>query len=160
MIEFDIDNIREEMKDLSYKDKLELLEEKGNDIEELIEELQGYVSEISSLADEMRTERNDGICKDILLSLKGAGYNMELNSNGNLSFTLGSANITIIMQFLDAKVQFYFNASQSQLKIRELISAILPEFKADGNHYSLQVPEEDEEISKYVVGVVDKLMNR
>ena len=143
MIEFDIDNIREEIKDLSYKDKLELLEEKGNDIEELIEELQGYVSEISSLADEIRTEQNDSICKDILLSLKGAGYNMELDSNGNLSFPLGLANFTIIMQFLDAKVQFYFNASQSQLKIRELISSILPEFKADGNHYSLQVPEEE-----------------
>ena len=156
MIDFDVDKIREEIKDLSYKDKLELLEEKGNDIEELIEELQGYVSEISSLEDEIRTERNDGICKDILLSLKGAGYNMELDSNGNLSFTLGLANFTIIMQFLDAKVEFYFNASQSQLLIRELISSILPEYNVDGNYYSLQVPEE--EICKYVVDVVDKLM--
>ena len=149
-------NIREEIKDLSYKDKLELLEEKGNDIERLIEKLQGYVSEISSLEDEIRTEQNDSICKDILLSLKGAGYNMELDSNGNLSFPLGLANITIIMQFLDAKVQFYFNASQSQLLIRELISSILPEYNVDGNYYSLQVPEE--EICKCVVGVVDKLM--
>ena len=156
MIDFDVDKIREEIKDLSYKDKLELLEEKGNDIEELIEELQGYVSEISSLEDEIRTERNDGICKDILLSLKGAGYNMELDSNGNLSFPLGLANFTIIMQFLDAKVEFYFNASQSQLLIRELISSILPEYNVDGNYYSLQVPEE--EICKYVVDVVDKLM--
>lgn len=156
MIEFDIDNIREEIKDLSYKDKLELLEDKGHDIEILIEELQGYVSEISSLKDEIRTERNDSICKDILQSLKGAGYNMELDSNGNLSFPLGLANFTIIMQFLDTKVQFYFNASQSQLKICELVSSILPEFKADGNYYSLQVPEE--EICKCVVGMVDKLM--
>lgn len=156
MIEFDIDNIREEIKDLSNKDKLELLEEKGNDIERLIEKLQGYVSEISSLEDEIRTEQNDSICKDFLLSLKGAGYNMELDSNGNLSFPLGLANITIIMQFLDAKVQFYFNASQSQLLIRELISSILPEYNVDGNYYSLQVPEE--EICKCVVGVVDKLM--
>ena len=156
MIDFDVDKIREEIKDLSYKDKLELLEEKGNDIEELIEELQGYVSDISSLEDEIRTKQNDSICKDILLSLKGAGYNMELDSNGNLSFTLGLANFTIIMQFLDAKVQFYFNASQSQLKICELVSSILPEFKADGNYYSPQVPEE--EICKCVVGMVDKLM--
>ena len=156
MIEFDIDKIREEIKDLSYKDKLGFLEEKGNDIEELIEELQGYVSDISSLEDEIRTERNDGICKDILQSLKGAGYNMELDSNGNLSFTLGLANFTIIMQFLDVKVQFYFNASQSQLLIRELINSILPEFKSDANYYSLQVPEE--QICKCVVGVVDKLM--
>lgn len=158
MIDYDINEFLEEIKNFPYEDKLYLLEDKGHDIERLIEELQGYVSEISSLADEMRTERNDGICKDILLSLKGAGYNMELDSNGNLSFTLGLADFTIIMQFLDAKVQFYFNASQRQLLIRELISAILPEFKADGNHYSLQVPDEDEEISKYVVDVVDKLM--
>ena len=141
MIEFDIDKIREE---------------KGSDIEELIEEFQGYVSDISSLEDEIRTERNDGICKDILQSLNDAGYNMELDSNGNLSFPLGLANFTIIMQFLDTKVQFYFNASQSQLKICELVSSILPEFKADGNYYSLQVPEE--EICKCVVGLVDKLM--
>lgn len=141
MIEFDIDKIREE---------------KGSDIEELIEEFQGYVSDISSLEDEIRTERNDGICKDILQSLNDAGYNMELDSNGNLSFPLGLANFTIIMQFLDTKVQFYFNASQSQLKICELVSSILPEFKADGNYYSLQVPEE--EICKCVVGMVDKLM--
>lgn len=156
MIEFDIDKIREEIKDLSYKDKLGFLEEKGSDIEELIEEFQGYVSDISSLEDEIRTERNDGICKDILQSLNDAGYNMELDSNGNLSFPLGLANFTIIMQFLDTKVQFYFNASQSQLKICELVSSILPEFKADGNYYSLQVPEE--EICKCVVGMVDKLM--
>ena len=32
MIDFDVDKIREEIKDLSYKDKLELLEEKGNDM--------------------------------------------------------------------------------------------------------------------------------
>ena len=101
MIEFDIDKIREEIKDLSYKDKLGFLEEKGSDIEELIEEFQGYVSDISSLEDEIRTERNDGICKDILQSLNDAGYNMELDSNGNLSFPLGLANFTIIMQFLD-----------------------------------------------------------
>ena len=156
MIEFDIDKIREEIKDLSYKDKLGFLEEKGSDIEELIEEFQGYVSDISSLEDEIRTEQNNSICKDILQSLKGAGYNMELDSNGNLSFPLGLANFTIIMQFLDTKVQFYFNASQSQLKICELVSSILPEFKADGNYYSLQVPEE--EICKCVVGMVDKLM--
>ena len=67
MIDFDVDKIREEIKDLSYKDKLELLEDKGHDIEILIEELQGYVSEISSLEDEIRTERNDSICKNILL---------------------------------------------------------------------------------------------
>ena len=157
MIDFDIDKLREEMKDLSYEDKLAFLEDKESELDEIVEELNGYISDISSLKDEIQTEKSDKLCHQILQSLKDSGYNMELDSNGNLTFPLGLTNITIIMQFLDAKVDFYFNSSQSQLTIRELISSILPEFKADGNYYSLKVQEED--ICKSVVSLVNKLMN-
>jgi len=156
MIDFDINDIREEIKDLPYENKLTFLEDKESELDEIIEELNGYISDISSLKDEIQTEKNEKMCKQVLQSLKDNGYNMELDSNGNLTFPLGLANITIIMQFFNAKVEFYFKESQSQLKIRELISSILPEFKTDGNYYSLKVPEE--EICKCVVGVVDKLM--
>ena len=157
MIDFDIDKLREEIKDLSYEDKLAFLEDKECELDVIVEELNGYISDISSLKDEIQTEKNDKMCHHILQSLKDSGYNMELDSNGNLTFPLGLANITIIMQFLDAKIDFYFKSNQSQLSIRELISSILPEFKADGNYYSQKVPEED--ICKCVVGVVDKLIN-
>ena len=157
MIDFDINDIREEIKDLPYENKLTFLEDKECELDQIVEELNGYISDISSLKDEIQTEKNDKMCNQILLSLKDHGYNMELDSYGNLTFQLGLANITIIMVFLDAKVDFSFKAIQSQIKIRELISSILPEFKADGNNYSLKVPEED--ICKCVVGVVDKLMN-
>ncbi len=157
MIEFDIDDIREEIKNLLYEEKMAFLDDKESELDEIIEELNGYISDISSLKDEIQTEWNNKICKQVLQSLKCNGYNMSLDNNGNLSFPLGLANITIVMQFLDAKVEFHFNADQKQLKFRELISSILPEFKADGNFYSLQVPEED--TCQCVVGVVDKLMN-
>ena len=157
MIDFDIDDIREIIKDLPYADKLAFLEDKESELDEIVEELNGYISDISSLKDEIQTEKNEKMCNQILQSLKDHGYNMELDSNGNLTFPLGLANITIIMQFLDAKVDFSFKASQSQLKIRELISSILPEFKAEGYYYSQKVSEE--EICKCVVDVVDKLMN-
>ena len=157
MIDFDIDDIREEIKNLPYKEKLAFLEDKESELDEIVEELNGYISDISSLKDEIQTEKNDKMCKQILQSLKDNGYNMELDSNCNLTFPLGLANITIIMQFLNAKVDFSFKASQKQIKIRELISSILPEFKVDGNYFSLKVPEE--EICKCVVGMVDKLMN-
>ena len=157
MIDFDIDDIREIIKDLPYADKLAFLEDKESELDEIVEELNGYISDISSLKDEIQTEKNDKMCKQVLQSLKDNGYNMDLDKNGNLSFPLGLANITIIMQFLDAKVNFHFNAEQKQLKFRELISSILPEFKAEGNYYSLKVPEED--ICKSVVDVVNKLMS-
>ncbi len=157
MIDFDIDDIREIIKDLPYADKLAFLEDKESELDEIVEELNGYISDILSLKDEIQTEKNDKMCKQVLQSLKDNGYNLDLDSNGNLTFPLGLANITIIMQFLDAKVDFSFKASQSQLKIRELICSILPEFNSEGNYYSLKVPEE--EICKCVVDVVDKLMN-
>ena len=157
MNDFDIDNIREEIKNLLYEEKMAFLDDKESELDEIIEELNGYISDISSLKDEIQSEWNNKICKQVLQSLKDNGYNMDLDNNGNLSFPLGLANITIIMQFLDAKVDFHFNAEQKQLKFRELISSILPEFKADGNYYSLQVPERD--TCKCVVSVVEKLMN-
>ena len=157
MIEFNIDEIREEIKDLSYEDKLVFLEDKERNIEALIEELQGYVSDISSLKDEIKTERNNNICQSILQSLKDAGYPLELDSNGNVSFSLGKVDITILMSFVESKVDFFFNAKEKQLKYRELINSLVPDFDQDGNFFSRQVAEE--KLIESVVDLVSKLMN-
>ena len=157
MTDFDIDEIREEIKALSYEDKLDFLEDKESDLEGLIEELQGYVSDISSLKDEIQTERNDNICQSILQSLNDVGNPLELDSNGNISFSLGNVDITILMSFVKPKVDFTFNAEEKQLKYRELIGSLVPEFKQDGNFFSLQVT--DEELIESVVDVVSRLMN-
>ena len=157
MIEFNIDEIREEIKDLSYEDKLVFLEDKERNIEALIEELQGYVSDISSLEDEIKTERNNNICQSILQSLKDAGYPLELDSNGNVSFSLGKVDITILMSFVESKVDFFFNAKEKQLKYRELINSLVPDFDQDGNFFSRQVAEE--KLIESVVDLVSKLMN-
>ena len=157
MIEFNIDEIREEIKDLSYEDKLDFLEDKERNIEALIEELQGYVSDISSLKDEIKTERNNNICQSVLQSLKNAGYPLELDSNGNVSFSLGKVDITILMSFVESKVDFFFNAKEKQLKYRELINSLVPDFDQDGNFFSRQVAEE--KLIESVVDLVSKLMN-
>ena len=157
MIEFNIDEIREEIKDLSYEDKLDFLEDKERNIEALIEELQGYVSDISSLKDEIETERNNNICQSILQSLKDAGYPLELDSNGNVSFSLGKVDITILMSFVESKVDFFFNAKEKQLKYRELINSLVPDFDQDGNFFSRQVAEE--KLIESVADLVSKLMN-
>ena len=157
MIDFDIDKIREEIKDLSYEDKLDFLEEKESDIEGLIEELEGYVSDISSLKDEIDTEQNENISKRVLQSLRDAGYNFELDSNGNISFSLGKANITILMTFFEPKVAFFFEVDEKQLTYRKLITSIFPDFKQDVTYIYRQVPEE--ELNICVVDVVSKLMH-
>ena len=157
MIEFNIDEIREEIKDLSYEDKLVFLEDKERNIEALIEELQGYVSDISSLEDEIKTERNNNICQSVLQSLKNAGYPLELDSNGNVSFSLGKVDITLLMSFVESKVDFFFNAKEKQLKYRELINSLVPDFDQDGNFFSRQVAEE--KLIESVVDLVSKLMN-
>ena len=157
MVDFDIDDIREEIKELSYDEKLAFLEEKEIEIREELVATELSLSNITSLIDEIETEKNDKICKQILQELKDNGYDMELDRNGNLSFRLGKTDVTIIMLFIYSKIELLFNADQKQLQTRELISSILPEFKADGNSYSMVVPEED--ICKCVVGVVDKLMS-
>lgn len=157
MIEFNIDEIREGIKDLSYEDKLVFLEDKVRNFEALIEELQGYVSDISSLEDEIKTERNNNICQSILQSSKNAGYPLELDSNGNVSFSLGKVDITILMSFVESEVDFFFNAKEKQLKYRELINSLVPDFDQDGNFFSRQVAEE--KLIESVVDLVSKLMN-
>lgn len=53
MIEFDIEEIKESIQDLSDNDKLKVLEEKETEIHSLIEELEDYLSEISELGKEI-----------------------------------------------------------------------------------------------------------
>ena len=156
MTDFNFNDIREEIKNLLFEEKMAYLDDKESELEEIVEELNGYISDISSLKEEIQTEWNDKRCKQVIQSLKDNGYNLDIDNNGNLSFSLGLANITIIMQFLDTNVKFHFNANQNQLKFRELISSILPEFKADGNCFSLQVSDGD--VCKCVVSMVDMLM--
>ena len=157
MNEFDIDELREKIKGFSYEDKLSFLEDKEGDIEELIEQLQGNIADISSLKDEIQTERNEMVCKSILQSLKDAGFPLDLNNDGNVSFSLGVAEFTILMWFAEPNVVFSFNAEEKQLKYRELITSLLPNFKQDGNSFSRLVSEE--ELSMCVVELVRTLMN-
>ena len=138
MVDFDIDDILEEIKELSYDEKLTFLEEKETEIREELEATELLLSDITSLIDEIETEKNDKMCKQILQALKDNGYDMELDRNGNLSFRLGETNVTIIMQFFYSKIELLFNADQKQLRTRELVSSIFPEFKADGTGWNLR----------------------
>lgn len=164
MIDFDITKIKDEIKDLSYADKLTFLSNKsdalGSKIDELrslIEELDDSIDEISTLFQSIQSEHNATICNSILQSLTDEGYDINLDSNSKLSFTLGFATFTIETSYLyDPIVEFSFDTEKEHYTLHKLISSILPEFKKDRYRYIRKVSEE--EYSKCVVDVVDKLM--
>ncbi len=150
MVEFDIDEILEEIKDLPYEEKLSFLEDKETDLDELIDELEGYVLEICSL-------KNEIINKSVLQSLKDAGYPLEFDERGYISFPLGNIMIHIGLIMIELPVSVSFESTEKQLKYRKLISFLLPDFKQKGNTFEKRVAEED--INKCIVDVVRRLMN-
>lgn len=159
MIEFDIDAIRKEITDLDYEDKMAFLEDKESELDAIIEEVNRHMDALSSLRQEIQTDKNDQICNQIQQQLIANGNSryLKLNNVGNLSLSLGLARIIIIRQFLDGKVKFFFSANRKQQKLRTLIGSILPEYKADGNNFSRQVPEAG--ICLCVLDLIDKLLN-
>lgn len=157
MVDFDIIDINEAIDGLSYEEKLEYLKEREDEINDAIEELETHLSDIEEIKDEIEEEHQKELHDKVLLDLHNAGYPLELDSNGNISFSLGRANITIFLAYITEKVNFCFESSGKQLSYRKLICSLLPDFKQDGNVFYRQVAEED--ISTCVIDVVNKLMN-
>ncbi len=141
MIEFDIEEIKESIQDLSDNDKLKVLEEKETEIYSLIEELEDYLSEISELGKEIEDRQRTAFCNDVQNALKEAGYNIPWDSNCNLTIELGGAIITIML--ISEHINISFTAEKHQLSYRELMSKLLPNYKQDGNFFSLTIPEKE-----------------
>lgn len=141
MIEFDIEEIKESIQDLSDNDKLEVLTEKETEIQSLIDELEGYLSEIEELKEEIEERQYTAFCNDVQNALKEAGYNIPWDSNGNLTIELGGATITITP--MSEKISVFFTSEKHQLSYRELMSKLLSEYKQDGTFFGLSCQEEN-----------------
>ncbi|MDO4802284.1 MAG: hypothetical protein Q4A15_08975 [Prevotellaceae bacterium] len=141
MIEFDIEEIKESIQDLSDNDKLKALEEKETEIYSLIEELEDYLSEISELREEIKDRQRTAFCNDVQNALKEAGYNIPWDDNGNLTIELGGATITIMPT--SEKISVYFTAEKHQLSYRKIMSRLFLDYKQDGNFFSLTIPEKE-----------------
>ena len=155
MIEFDIEEIKESIQDLSDNDKLKVLEEKETEIYSLIEELEDYLSEISELGEEIKDRQRTAFCNDVQNALKEAGYNIPWDSNGNLTIELGGAIITIML--ISEHINISFTAGTHQLSYRELMSRLLPDYKQDGNFFSLIIPEK--ELTGKLIDTIKALIN-
>lgn len=157
MVDFDIIDINEAIDGLSYEEKLEYLKEREDEVNDAMEELETLMSDIEEIKDEIEEEHQKELHDKVLLDLHNAGYNLESDSYGNISFSLGKAKITIFLAYITEKVEFCFESSCKQLSYRKLISSLLPDFKQERGNFYRQVAGDD--ISTCVVDVVSKLMN-
>ncbi|MBR5730076.1 MAG: hypothetical protein IKX61_07740 [Prevotella sp.] len=157
MVDFYKIDINEAIDGLSYEEKLEYLKEREDEINDAIEELETHLSDIEEIKDEIEEEHQKELQDKVILNLHNADYPLELDSYGNISFSLGKAKISISLACISEKVNFCFESSGKQLSYRKLISSLLPDFKQDVNVFYRPVAEED--FSTCVVDVVSILLN-
>lgn len=155
MIDFDIIDINEAIDGLSYEEQLGYLNDREDEINEAIEELNILLSDVKERKDEIEDEHQKEIRDKVLLALNNAGYNIPLDKNGNLSFTFEEATITILMSFHSSEISFYFNVDRNQLTYRKMISSLVPDYKQDGNLFCKPVSEES--LCDEIVSLVKRL---
>ena len=141
MIDYAIIDINEAIDGLSYEEQLEYLNDREDEINEAIEELNILLSDVKERKDEIEDEHQQEIRDKVLLALNNAGYNIPLDKNGNLSFTFEEATITIPMCF-SGRIDFDFKVDRNQLTYRKMISSLVPDYKQDGNLFYKPVSEE------------------
>ena len=154
MIDFDINDINEEMDGLSYKERLEYLNDRENDINEEIEELETLLSDIGSIKEKIEEVHQKETCDKVLQALNNAGYNIPLDENGNLSIAFEEATITILMSF-SSEINFFFQLDRYQLTYRKKISSLVPDDKQDGNLFYKPISEET--LCEEIVSLVKRL---
>ena len=154
MIDYDITDINEEMDGLSYEEQLEYLNDREDEINQAIEELNSLLSDVRDRKDEIEDEHQQEIRDKVLQALNNAGYNIPLDNNGNLSFAFEEATITIIMCF-STKIDFDFTVDRDQLTYRNLISSLVPDYKQDGNLFYKPVSEET--LCEEIVSLMERL---
>ena len=154
MINYDIIDINEEMDGLSYEEQIEYLNDREDEINEAIEELNTLLADVMERKDEIEDEHQKEISDKVLQALNNAGYNIPLDENGNLSFAFEEATITILMSF-SSKINFFFKVDRNQLTFHKMISSLVPDYEQDGN--SFYKPFSEETLCEEIVCLVKRL---
>ena len=154
MIDYVILDINEAIEGLSYEEQIKYLNDKEDEINGAIEELNTLLADVMERKAEIEDQRQKEICDKVLLALNNAGYNIPLDKNDNLSFAFEEATITILMSF-SSKINFFFKVDRNQLTYRKMISSLVPDYKQDGNFFSKTVSEET--LNEEIVSLVKRL---
>ena len=154
MIDYVILDINEAIEGLSYEEQIKHLNDREDEINEAIEELNTLLSEVKERKDEIEDEHQQEIRDKVLQALSNAGYNIPLDKNDNLSFAFEEATITIFMCF-SGRIDFDFKVDRNQLTYRKMISSLVPDYKQDGNFFYKPVSEES--LCEEIVSLVKRL---
>ena len=154
MIDYDILDINEAIEGLSYEEQIKHLNDREDEINGAIEELNTLLSDVKERKDEIEDEHQQEIRDKVLQALNNAGYTIPLDKNGNLSFAFEEATITILMSF-SSKINFFFKVDRNQLTYRKKISSLVPDYKQDGNLFYKPVLEET--LCEEIVSLVKRL---
>ena len=154
MIDYDILDINEAIEGLSYEEQIKHLNDREDEINGAIEELNTLLSEVKERKDEIEDEHQQEIRDKVLQALNNAGYDIPLDENGNLSFAFEEATITILMSF-SSKINYFFKVDRNQLTYRKMISSLVPDYKQDGNFFYKPVSEES--LCEEIVSLVKRL---
>ena len=157
MIDYDILDINEAIEGLSYEEQLKYLDDREDEINEAIEELNTLLSDVEERKAEIEDQRQKETCDKVLQALNNAGYNIPLDEKGNLSFAFEEATITILMSFHSSEISLYFNVDRNQLTYRKMISSLVSDYKQDGNFFYKPVSEES--LCEEIVSLVKRLKN-
>ena len=153
MIDYDILDINEAIEGLSYEEQLEYLNDREDEINEALEELNTLLADVMERKAEIEDQRQKEICDKVLLALNNVGYNIPLDKNGNLSFAFEEATITIPMYF-SGRIDFDFKVDRNQLTYRKKISSLVPDYKQDNLFYK---PVSEEALCEEIVSLVKRL---
>ena len=154
MIDYDILDINEAIEGLSSEEQIKHLNDREDEINEAIEELNTLLADVMERKAEIEDQRQKEIRDKVLQALNNAGYNIPLDENGNLSFAFEEATITILMSF-SGEINYFFKVDRNQLTYRKMISSLVPDYKQDGNFFFKPVSEEA--LCEEIVSLVKRL---
>lgn len=156
MVDFDIIDINEAIDGLSYEEKWEYLQEREDEINDAMEDLETLLSDIEKIKDEIEEEYQMGLLDTVLLNLHDAGYNVLRNDDGSLSFGFEESAITVMNPYSDSTIQLYFNTVDNNiLSYRKMISSLLPDYKQNGSNFTKPVSQES--LGEEIISLVKRL---
>lgn len=135
--ELNIDDIREEIQNMSDEEKMEYLTGKQTEIDGQIDELESFKVEIDELVAQIENKWRQDIVREILDSIQ-LDIPVLWERNRTLTTHIGDATIRILIYRDEIKV-YNEKTIKHGLSYRELMKNVLACGKFDGNLYKFAI---------------------
>lgn len=152
---FNIEEIKEEIKHLSIEEQIDYLNNLETELQATIDELETNLAEISDERNEMEDAYQSKQRDSLLLALKDASYDMQLDENRRLPIPFGDATVFIQLGYLTTDIDFTVKANANDLTHCAQIAALLPDYRQSGNFFHKSTTPEA--LTAEIVSLVKRL---